>query len=365
METVFRALQEVLVRHWMSGLLLGLTLATFLGALLFRWWVRRRWQHLLEEDAEAAQELDILPPLSAADRNALELIKQLRREIWTLPESDLRLGVEAMTERALAVVRRIASVYHPAGDHPEYEATLLGSLHLARRVLVRISHIASASPWKLLGNRKLSEYQRFYQVVRMINDSPVLQLLRNHRHLYRAARWAMNLKNLGNPLYWAGKEVSREGYFLMLRWFYVAFVSQVGREAMKLYGGRHYQREEERDAAVLCHRLFALTRQWGGPDPAEWQVLLEVVTGHASLDADMKVRILSRWSTKRLPAGIEGQPLQTPSARNAYRRSLKKLLESGRDGPPTKQEWIDREWAALAREEAEWATGGSSGTSEE
>ncbi len=65
--------------------------------------------------------------------------------------------------------------------------------------------------------------------------------MKRNPHLYRLARWALNLKNIANPLYWAGKEISRESYFYLLRWFYLAFTSQVGREAMRIYSGRHYQ----------------------------------------------------------------------------------------------------------------------------
>jgi hypothetical protein len=219
-----------------------------------------------------------------------------------------------------------------------------------RRVASRLHRIASVMPFRFLGTRKLSDYQRYYQLYRKINENPLLRLLKRHRHLYRIARLAMNLKNISNPFYWAGKELSREGYFLTLRWFYQTFISQVGREAMKLYSGRHFQREEERDATLVCHKLFALTQQWEGPQPSEWAALVDLVCAHAYLEPEVKLHILARWSHRRIPKHLERQPLQTGIARAWYRDGLRKLLKSEPSPTPVKKQLIEQELAALATE---------------
>jgi hypothetical protein len=341
-------LLDLLNKHWLSALFLLLTSCTLVAILVLRWWLRRRWRRFLEADLEEQHELDLLLPLSPQDQEALQLIKDFRRAVWEIPEAELQLGIEALSSRAMTIVRTIAGVYYPQREVPEYEATLLESLYLIQRVTRKISRFASIPPWSLLGNRKLSEYQRFYQLYRKINENPLLRILKRHRHLYRVARIAMNLKNISNPFYWAGKELSREGYFLTLRWFYHAFISQVGREAMRLYSGRHFQREEERDATLVCHKLFALTRHWQGPSPEEWAVLVDVVTSHSYLEADVKLHILARWAHQRLPKDLERQPLQTSVARDWYRDGLKKLLTSEPRPAPAKKALIDQELATLA-----------------
>jgi hypothetical protein len=347
LEALSALLIDLLRRHWVSATFLLLTSLTLLIIALLRWWIRRRWQRLLEAESEEPHELDLLPSLGPKDQAALQVIKDYRREVWDIPETELQLTVEALSKRAMAIVRSIAAVYHSECDVPEYEATLLESLHLIQRVSRRISHLANVLPWRLLGNRKLSEYQRYYQIYRKINDSALLQILKRHRNLYRIARLAVNVKNLGNPFYWAGKELSREGYFITLRWFTLAFTSQVGREAMKLYSGRHFQREEERDATLVCHRLFALCRKWEGPLPSEWLVLVDVVTGHAYLEPDVKLHILSRWAQQRLPKELDQQTFQTQIARDWYRRGLKDLLKSEPDISPAKRTCIEQELSRL------------------
>jgi len=338
---------EVLRRHWISALLLVLTVCVLLTVALMRWWIRRRWQRLLESDLDDRHELDLLPPLNTRDEQALECIRRFRREVWNIPEADLKLGVEAFTNRALAVVSAIAAIYYPASETPEFEATLLESLILTQRVSRKITRFAAVTPWKLLGNRKLSEYQRFYQLYRKVNESALLQVLKRHRHLYRLAQIAWNIKNVGNPFYWAGRELSREGYFLTLRWFYLAFIGQVGLEAMKLYSGRHFQREEERDATLVCHKLFNLTREWQGPSAAEWSALVQLVADHTYLEPDVKVHILSRWAQQRLPGDVAAQPLQTRIACDWYRDGLKRLLKSEPRGGSKRTQRIQSELKTL------------------
>ena len=338
---------ELVSRHRVSAFFLVLTLVTIAALLLVRWWLRRSFKRMLESQFDEENELDILPSPGPADRAALEFIRQMRREIWSVPEVELQLSLESLNRRAVDIVRGISSIYHPAAEDPHYEASLIESIELIRRVSQRLLRIATATPFKILGNRRLSDYQRYYQVYRKINDNPLLQLLRRNPHLYRAAKWAMNVKNLGNPLYWAGKELSHEGYFFVLRWFYLTFISQVGKEAMRLYSGRHFRTEEDRDVALVCYRLFDITRAWGGPSPDEWAALVDFVTNHTALEPESKVRILSMCSREKLPAGLKEQKLETKKGLQWYGEGLKRLKECDPEPSGGKKRIIERELAVL------------------
>jgi hypothetical protein len=338
---------SLLDRHRISAILLVLSLITFSSILLARQILKRRWKRLLEAELSRETELDTLPPMGPLDDQALERIKAFRREVWDLPEAQLELGIEALTERGFRVVRAIAEIYHSEAAIPQYEASLLELLQLMRRVASRLHRIASIMPFRFLGTRKLSDYQRYYQVYRKINENPVLQLLKRNPSLYRMARWAMNLKNLGNPLYWAGKEISREGYFFMVRWLSMTFVSQVGREAMRLYSGRHFQSEGDRDAAIVCYRLFALARQWGGPTAEEWPLIVDFVSSHPVLDPEAKLHILSRCALGRFPKDLDEQMIQTEAGTKWLRQGLTLLLEKGRMDLPAREQLIRNALADL------------------
>jgi len=348
-DVLWEVLLDILRRHWGGALFVSITLFTIAVFAAGRWLLRWRFRRMMEDRGEEDdEELDELLPLGPLDQQALEVIRELRGEVWSLPEAELQLNLETLNARASRVVRSIAAVYHPEAEAPTYEASLTELINLIRRVSSRLHRLADMAPFKLLGYRKLSEYQRYYQVYLKINEHPVLQFFKRNPQLYRVARWAINLKNLGNPFYWAGRELSREGYFLMIRWFTMTFISQVGREAMRLYSGRRFQTAEDRDAVLGCYRLFALSRQWEGPSPDEWAVLVGFIANHSVLEAEAKVHILSRCSQGHLPRDLEEQELQTRRGRRWFRHGLESLQDKG--ASPAKRRLLEE---ALADLEAE------------
>ena len=260
----YRTFLELLERHWLSAFFFCLTLLTIVTVMGVRWWVRRRVRRFLEEKFEEENELDILPSPGPKDHEALELIKQLRQDIWQLPEEELQLSVELLTQHAVRIIHSIAAVYHSEVEVPQYEASLTELLQLIRRVSTRLSQLSSTIPFKYLGNRKLSDYQRYYQVYLKINDNPVVRLLKRNPHIYRLARLAMNVKNIANPIYWAGKELSREGYFYVLRWFYLSFTAKWEKRRCAC------------TAAATSRRRKTGTRPWYATGSSPWRSAGEV-----------------------------------------------------------------------------------------
>ncbi len=346
-------LKELIRNHWWSAFFLLVTLTTVLTIMVIMWLIRRRFRKILEEKFREEGELDDLPPLGPQDFEALDLIKTMRREMWELPESELQLSVEALNLRAANVVRNIAAVYHPQVPTPQYEASLIDLLGLVRRVSGRLIRISNIVPFKLLGNRKISEYQRYYMVYRRINESPVASFLKRNPVLFRMTRWAINIKNLGNPIYWAGRELSRESYFMMLRWFYLTFVSQVGREAMRVYSGRHFQRDEDRDLVLVCYRLFALVSHWGGPSSSEWSLLVSHVSGQSSLEDETKVHVLSRLAEGKLPKDLHAAEIKTKAGLRWYKEGLSLLLKGERKPSPAKVKMLKEELAMVKKAASE------------
>ncbi len=333
----------VLREHWLSAFLALVSLAAMCVVLALRWYVRRRLREMLENQFAEQHELDLLPPPGALEQQALEVIARMREQVWELPDSELQLGFEAFNQRALNILRTIGALYHPQADRPEYQASLSDTLEMVKRVSSRLSKLASTIPIKYIGDRKLSDFQRYYQVYLKINESPVLKLFKKNPHIYKAAKLALSMKNMANPFYWAGRELTREGYFLILRWFYLTFTSEIGKEAIRLYGGKSFQQEEDRDAALVCYRLFHTMRKWSGPTPAEWAAFVGFVAGHSALDSDSKLHILARCSEDRIPKGVEEQTISTKSGIKWYKKGLKKLLDAGAGASPAKAKLVEKE----------------------
>jgi hypothetical protein len=333
----------VIHEHWLSAFLIIVSLATICVVLALRWYVRRRLREMLENRFAEEHELDLLPPPGALEKQALEFIARMREQVWELPESELQLGFDAFNQRALNIVRTIGAIYHPEAAQPEYEASLSDTLELVKRVSSRLARLASTIPVKYIGDRKLSDFQRYYQVYLKINENAVLKLFKKNPHIYKAAKLALSVKNIANPLYWAGRELTREGYFLVLRWFYLTFTSEIGKEAIRLYSGKRFQHEEDRDAALVCYRLFHTMRKWSGPTPAEWAAFVRLVAGHSGLDSDAKLHILARCSEDRLPRDVEEQTIATKSGIKWYKKGLKTLLEADVSSSPAKAKLVEKE----------------------
>ncbi|MFZ2445426.1 MAG: hypothetical protein WAW37_03640 [Syntrophobacteraceae bacterium] len=334
---------EIVHEHWLSAFLILVTLTTIGIILILRWYVRRRLRVMLENRFEEEHELDLLPSSGPREQEALAIIARFREEVWQLPESELQIGLEPFNRRAVTIVRAIGAVYHPDAAQPEFEASLTDTLELVKRVSTRLTRLAATVPFKYLGGRKLSDFQRYYQVYLKINDSPVLRMLKKNPHIYKAARFMMNIKNISNPLYWAGKELTREGYFFIMRWFYLSFTSEIGKEAIRLFSGTRFQREEERDAVLVCYRLFHTMRKWSGPSPAEWAAFVGFVANQSTLEPDVKLHILARCSEDRLPKDVEEQKISTKSGIKWYREGLKKMLDADAGPSTAKVKLIEKE----------------------
>lgn len=330
--------------HWLSAFLICVTLTTIGVIFVLRWYVRRRLRSLMENRfSEEDHELDLLPSPGPKEQGSLELIARFREEVWQLPEGELQLALDPLTRRAVTIIRAIGAVYYPEAAQPEYEASLTDTMELVKRVSTRLSRLASTVPFRYLGDRKLSDFQRYYQVYLKINENPFLKIFKNNPSLYKAARLVWNVKNMGNPLYWAGRELTREGYFLILRWFYLTFTSEIGKEAIRLYSGKRFQQEMDRDAALVCYRLYHTMRKWGGPSSPEWAAFVTFVTHHSTLDADSKIHILARCSEDRLPKDVDQQKMVTRSGIKWYKDGLKKILDADSGPSKAKLKLVEKE----------------------
>ncbi len=336
----------VIKEHWLTAFLLLVSLTTICLALTLRWYVRRRLRQMLDSGFQEDHELDMLPAPGPTERQALEFIARAREEVWAVPEGELQIGYEAFSQHAAKIVRSIGAIYHPEAARPEYEASLSDTLELVTRVSARLAKLSATVPIRYVGSRKLSDFQRYYQVYMKINESPVLRIFKNNPHLYKAARFAFNVKNAANPLYWASRELTREGYFIILRWFYLTFTSEIGKEAIRLYSGKRFHQEEDRDAVLICYRMFHTMRKWSGPTPAEWAAFVQFVTNLSALDSDSKLHILARCSEDRLPKDLEDRPITTRSGIKWYKKGLKTLLEADAETSSAKVKLVERETEA-------------------
>ena len=185
--------------HWLSAFLICVTLATIGVIFVLRWYVRRRLRALMENRFGEDHELDLLPSPGPREQESLELIARFREEVWEIPEGELQLALDPLTRRAVTIIRAIGGVYHPEAGQPEYEASLTDTMELVKRVSTRLSRLASAVPFRYLGDRKLSDFQRYYQVYLKINENRVSQNFQEKSQPLQGGTARMEREEHGKP----------------------------------------------------------------------------------------------------------------------------------------------------------------------
>ncbi|SMC18012.1 hypothetical protein SAMN02746041_00443 [Desulfacinum hydrothermale DSM 13146] len=315
-------LRQLAAEHLTSLLVCALTLAVVGVVVVLRWWLRRRWHALLQESAVDGFQLGDPEKLTPQDRQALECLKRMRREILHVPESQLSITFESLFQRSQHVVRTIARIYHPDEEEAEYQASLDGLLQLTQRVTGRLLAVAAYGPFRLLASRRLAHYRSLYRSYQTVQENRLVQGLRRHKRIYKVARMFWNLRNIKNPFYWLGKELSQEGYFLMLRWFHVTLVNQVGKEAIRLYSAQPFIHNEERDLALACFKVFSQCERDATLDAPGLKRWISFVCRLPVLDASSKLKLIQQACSGSLPPEMEGEDLRTSRGKKWYRKGL-------------------------------------------
>lgn len=322
----FRQALDVFFAHPVSLILSVLAVASLVSIHLIRKRLRRHWSMLLEEASEEPFSFLEESALSDKDRAAVSYLRDLRRKVWSTPDPEITLSFDAFLAQAQDIVRTVASIYHPDKEEPEYQASLEDLLALSRRTASRLENIVRRGPFRLLSSRPIGHYRTLYRTYRRVNESAFVQSLKRYRFLYRAARVFWSIKNWNNPLYWVGKELSRESLQWLVRWFSIAVINQVGKEAIRVYGTRTFADDEERDLVLACTKLHALC---ASQEPARreesFRAWVSFVCDIPLLDDATKIRLL-RQILKAAPdvEAVEAS-FRTRRGDGWYRKGLDRL----------------------------------------
>uniref|UniRef100_A0A831ZZ66 Uncharacterized protein n=1 Tax=Desulfacinum infernum TaxID=35837 RepID=A0A831ZZ66_9BACT len=317
---------DVFFAHPVSLILSVLAVSTLVSIHLIRKRLRRHWTMLLEEASEEPFCFLEESSLSDKDRAAVSYLQELRRKVWSTPDREMTLSFDAFLARAQDIVRTVASIYYPDKEEPEYQASLENLLALSRRTASRLETIVRRGPFRLLSSRPIGHYRTLYRTYRRVNESALVQSLRRYPFLYRAARLFWSVKNWNNPLYWVGKELSRESLQWLVRWFSIALINQVGKEAMRLYGTRTFADDEERDLVLVCVKLYALcASQEPSRREESFRAWVSFVCDIPLLDDAVKIRLLRQTLGAALDGEAVSAPFRTRRGDGWYRKGLARL----------------------------------------
>lgn len=221
---------------WLPALLL-----TVLALLVIVWALLRRQHPVRRDPFPGAVRLDDVPferldssePVDAA---ACRIIERARRSVWEEATAGASVSPEALYDRAQKLVAAIAAAYFPQHPRPVTMVTVHGIVQLLGRTAQRMEGSLGSFPLCLVRDRTISDVLRIHAGYRAVRDTPVGRFLRNRlvRTAGRVVWDAYTIArpwNLGRRMIWA---VSREAG---LRYLLTLFVTIVGEEAVRVYGG--------------------------------------------------------------------------------------------------------------------------------
>lgn len=272
----------------------SVVVALILLAWIWRWYRKRRVLRSIDR-----MPIQMVEKPTEKDREAYELLRSYRREVWSSFGEELSFNPRAFSEISFEVVRKIASVYYPDEDEPQYKATVDGLLDLNERVIRRLKDLFDKPIIKkfrgvdvatILSVKKGYEAVRKHPITEFVMSKPAL------RKLWQAGWSAANLLN---PWYWGRKMVIEVGLETGKRYFITGLVTIVGEEAVMLYSGRRIRNEKAAAEMLTAYEMVRSLHDQDSVSAEEYQVLLRWLVKMKHLDSYAKIELIRMLQDKR------------------------------------------------------------------
>jgi hypothetical protein len=177
-----------------------------------------------------------VPEPTPRDDEAYLLIETERGMVWKNFSSETVLTADYVLGLSRGLVAKIAAVYHPDIEEPVYQVSVLGLLHLFKRVAERLEGYLNKFPLTVLRDRTIAEMLLLHSGYVKVRENPVVKLLGN-KFVNTARRLVWGAYNVSNPWFYGRQIVWTVGRELGMRYLLTLILTIVGEEAVQLYRG--------------------------------------------------------------------------------------------------------------------------------
>jgi hypothetical protein len=274
------------------AILAGAVLAVILLGWLWRWARKKRVERSIDR-----MPIRTVDKPTEKDKEAYELLRAYRREIWTRFGEEMQLTPRAISQIAFEVVEKVASVYFSDEKEPQYKATIDGLLDLNERVVQRLKEILDKpliNKFRGLDIATILTLKKGYDAVR---QHPVTEFVMSRPALRKLWQVGWSAANLLNPWYWGRKVFIEVGVETARRYFVTGLVTIVGEEAVMLYSGRRVRNEKSAAELLTAVEMIKTLRGQESVSAEEYEVMLRWLVKFKHIDDQTKmglIRMLSR-----------------------------------------------------------------------
>jgi hypothetical protein len=272
------------------GILAGAVLAIVLLGWFWRWTRKRRIKRTIDR-----MPIRMVDTPTEKDKEAYELLRAYRREIWTRFGEEMQLTPRAISQIGFEVVEKIASVYYPEENDPQYKATVDGLLDLNGRVIERMKEILDKpliNKFRGLDIATILTLKKGYDAVR---QHPVTEFVMSRPALRKLWQVGWSAANLLNPWYWGRKVFIEVGIETARRYFVTGLVTIVGEEAVMLYSGRRVRNEKSAAELLTAVEMIRTLDAQESVSAAEYGVLLRWLLKFKHIDDHTKLELLGMF----------------------------------------------------------------------
>jgi len=217
-------------------LIISLVLGSVSAALylLFRRERAKVKKFEIEMNSISGVPFEKVPEPTQRDEEAYRIIEEERDRIWKSFSTETALTADRVLALSRGLVAKIAAVYYPDAQEPVYQATVLGLLHLLKRVAERIETYLNKFPLTILRDRTIAEMLALHSGYVKVRENPVVKLLGSNV-VNTARRLVWSAWNVSNPWFYGRQLVWAAGREAGTRYLLTLILTIVGEEAVQVY----------------------------------------------------------------------------------------------------------------------------------
>jgi hypothetical protein len=175
-----------------------------------------------------------VPEPTLQDEGAYRIVEAERSRVWKNFSSETVLTADYVLALNRELVAKIAAVYYPDAEEPLYQVSVLGLLHLFKRVAERLEGYLNKFPLTVLRDRTIAEMMLLHSGYVKVKENPVVKLLGN-KFINTARKLVWGAYNVSNPWFYGRQIVWSVGKELGMRYLLTLIFTIVGEEAVLLY----------------------------------------------------------------------------------------------------------------------------------
>ncbi len=306
---------------------------------------RRNAQHqeallALEAKKEEFNQIELIRVQNPSEQDiqAYELIEAERRKVWQSFSTGTSLAPKRLSHLSLDLIRKIASIYYPDMENPEYQTSVADLLDLNDRVITRVREYLDEFPLNTISDVNIHDILKYKEYYDKLADLHLVKIAREHKYLYTIGRYAWMGYNVLNPWYWGRKMAYTAGKEGTFRYLLSVIITVVGEEAVLVYSKRNLRAKAAAIEKNIAFEMINMAVIDGAVSQEEYEVVLGFILNNPRIEDHIKITLLKALLRKRSVKPDLPKELYDDKAKKRLLEEVERVAKADRLGLLKKRE---------------------------